>query len=207
MTNVQLTKRLLASQCNMHGLRLKDGRLSSGDWDRLTFASGAMRTVPIYLSERPRLNALEISAMCRKLKRDTNGALKLIVVDYLGLMDHGDDNNRAASIERSTNALKNLAKELKTPVLLLSQVNRGCESRPNKRPIMSDLRESGGIEQDADTILFVYRDFVYSQNPDVREDAEVIVAKQRSGPIGTVRLRYDAPRTRFLDVEDRREAA
>jgi len=208
MTSVQLTKRLLASQSNVHGLRLKDGRLTDEDWTNFQRASDRMRSVPIFISEKPRMNVLEISAMCRKLKRDTNGALKLIVIDYLGLMDHGvERGNRAELIERSTNALKNLAKELKTPVLLLSQVNRGCEARPNKRPTMSDLRESGGIEQDADTIMFVYRDYVYSQNPDVRFDAEIIVAKQRNGPIATATLAFDPARTRFRDHDDAQRVA
>jgi len=198
MTNVQLTKRLLASQSGVHGIRLKDGRLTDDDWSRFAEASARMRKAPFFFSDANRLTAAEVSAQARKLKRDTEGNLALIVIDYLGLMDHGDAENRAASIERTTNALKALAKELMTPVMLLSQVNRGCESRPNKRPIMSDLRESGGVEQDADTIMFVYRHFVYHPDqPELKHDAEIIVAKQRSGPIGTANLYFDSSRTRF----------
>lgn len=203
MPAVQLTKRLLASQSGVHGLRLKDGRLTDSDWVRFAEASAHMRNAPIFLSDANRLTAGEISAQSRKLKRDTQGELAMIVVDYLGLMNHGDAENRAASVERTTNALKALAKELRTPVMLLSQVNRGCESRPNKRPIMSDLRESGGVEQDADTIIFVYRHFVYHADmPECKHDAELIIAKQRSGPIGTVNLFYDPPRTRFKNAAE-----
>lgn len=203
MTNIQLTKRLLASQSGVHGIRLKDGRLTEQDWVRLTEASARTKTAPFFFSDANRLTAAEVSAQARKLKRDTEGGLALIVIDYLGLMNHGSDENRAASIERTTNAMKALAKELATPVMLLSQVNRGCESRPNKRPIMSDLRESGGVEQDADTIMFVYRDFVYHpERPESKHSAEIIIAKQRSGPIGTVELYFDASRTRFKNAAE-----
>lgn len=203
MTNIQLTKRLLASQSGVHGIRLKDGRLTEQEWDRLALAAAQTKTAPFFFSDANRLTAAEVSAQARKLKRDTDGALALIVIDYLGLMNHGSDDNRAAAIERTTNAMKSLAKEISTPVMLLSQVNRGCESRPNKRPIMSDLRESGGVEQDADTIMFVYRDFIYHpERPENKHAAEIIIAKQRSGPIGTVELTFDASRTRFKNAAD-----
>lgn len=202
MSANQLIKRLMASQSGVHGIRFKDGKLSDREWDSFARVQSEMRAVPIYVCDTPYLNVAEISAQCRRLKRATDGALGLIVIDYLGLMNHGDDQNRASSIERTTNALKNLAKELVTPVLLLSQVNRGCESRPNKRPMMSDLRESGGIEQDADTVMFIYRHHLYhTDQPEFKYEAELIVAKQRSGPVGSVQLYYDAPRTRFRNAE------
>ncbi|MBL8511890.1 MAG: replicative DNA helicase [Betaproteobacteria bacterium] len=199
MTGAQLTKRIMASIAGIHGLRLKDGRLTDSDWVRLSEGVARMKPAPLFVSDTARLNSAQISAQCRRVHRQTGG-IGLIVIDYLGLMDHGNSDNRASAIERTTGELKRLAKELSAPVLLLSQLNRGLESRPNKRPVMSDLRESGGVEQDADTILFVHRNYVYTQNPDEKYDAEIIIAKQRSGPIGLVSARYDPSRTRFHDA-------
>jgi replicative DNA helicase len=163
----------------------------------LTSAVGLLNEVPLFIDDTAALTPLELRSRARRLVREHND-LGLIVVDYLQLMQSSESSeNRAIEVANITRSLKILAKELNVPVVVLSQLNRGLEQRPNKRPIMSDLRESGAIEQDADVILFIYRDEVYNEDSAERGTAEVIVGKQRNGPTGTVRLTFLGEFTRF----------
>jgi replicative DNA helicase len=202
MAGTQLAMRMLGSIGRLDQHKLRTGKLSDEDWNRLTTAVGKLHDAPIHIDETPALNALELRARARRLHRQY-GALGLIVIDYLQLMEASTEGeNRATEISEISRSLKALAKELKVPVVALSQLNRGLEQRPNKRPVMSDLRESGAIEQDADLILFIYRDEVY--NPDTPEKgiAEIIIGKQRNGPIGTVKLTFLGEHTRFENHAD-----
>ena len=163
----------------------------------MTAGLGKLQNANIYIDESGALNPLELRARARRLYRQC-GKLGLIVIDYLQLMaGNGTGENRATEISEISRALKGLAKELHVPVIALSQLNRGLEQRPNKRPVMSDLRESGAIEQDADVILFIYRDEVYNPDTQDKGTAEIIISKQRNGPIGTVRLAFIGEYTRF----------
>jgi replicative DNA helicase len=197
MPGQQLAMRMLASLGRINAHRVRTGRLSQEDWPRLTSAVGLLDEAPVFIDDTPALTPLELRSRVRRLTRD-KGQLGLIVVDYLQLMQTGDNSeNRAVEVANITRALKVLAKESMVPVVVLSQLNRGLEQRPNKRPIMSDLRESGAIEQDADVIVFIYRDEVYNEDSSDKGTAELIVAKQRNGPIGTVRLTFLGEYTRF----------
>ena len=160
-------------------------------------ALGKLNEAPIFIDESAALNALEVRARARRLYRQ-HGELGLIVVDYLQLMSSSSQGeNRATEISEISRALKGLAKELKVPLIALSQLNRSLEQRPNKRPVMSDLRESGAIEQDADVILFIYRDEVYNPDSQDKGVAEIIIGKQRNGPIGKIDLAFLGEYTRF----------
>jgi replicative DNA helicase len=179
--------------------KLRTGRLDPPDWDRLGMALGRLNEAPLLIDESPGLNPLELRARARRKWREYGG-LGLIVVDYLQLMqgsDSSNNENRATEISEISRGLKAMAKELHVPVVALSQLNRSLEQRPNKRPVMSDLRESGAIEQDADVILFVYRDEVYNEESPDKGIAEIIIGKQRNGPIGTVKLTFLGKHTRF----------
>jgi replicative DNA helicase len=193
----QLATRMLCSIGRIDSNRLRTGRLNDDDWSRLTGAIGRMQDMPMFIDETPALSVIDLRGRARRLARQ-QGRLGLVVIDYLQLMSGGGGNeNRATEISEMTRSLKSLAKELNCPVIALSQLNRSLEQRPNKRPVMSDLRESGGIEQDADVILFIYRDEVYNPDSPEKGTAEVIIGKQRNGPIGTVRLTFAGQFTRF----------
>jgi replicative DNA helicase len=182
---------------NQHNLRT--GRLQDDDWSRMTHALGRLNDAPIFIDETAGLNSLELRSRARRLHRQNNG-LGLIVIDYLQLMtapSNKASENRATEISDISRSLKALAKELQVPVIALSQLNRGLEQRPNKRPVMSDLRESGAIEQDADLILFIYRDEVYNPDTQHKGMAEIIIGKQRNGPIGMVPMVFRGEYTRF----------
>src|SRR3954463_896921 len=197
MAGTQLAMRMLGSIGRLDQHKLRTGKLSDEDWNRLANAVGKLNDTPIHIDETPALNALELRARARRLHRQY-GTLGLIVIDYLQLMEASSSGeNRATEISEISRSLKSLAKELKVPVVALSQLNRGLEQRPNKRPVMSDLRESGAIEQDADVILFIYRDEVYNPESQDKGTAEIIIGKQRNGPIGTVRLTFLGEYTRF----------
>ena len=202
MAASQLAMRLLGAIGKLDQHKLRTGRLAEDDWRRLTDAVGRLSEAPIQIDETAALNALELRARARRLHRQY-GQLGLIVVDYLQLMSaasHGE--NRATEISEISRSLKALAKELNVPVVALSQLNRSLEQRPNKRPVMSDLRESGAIEQDADLILFIYRDEVYNPDSPDKGRAEVIIGKQRNGPIGSVMLTFQGEYTRFMNFAD-----
>lgn len=197
MGGTQLAMRLLGSVGKLDQHKVRTGRLDDQDWPRLTHALGKLNDAPIFIDESAALNALELRARARRLYRQ-HGELGLIVVDYLQLMSStGSGENRATEISEISRALKALAKELKVPLIALSQLNRSLEQRPNKRPVMSDLRESGAIEQDADVILFIYRDEVYNPDSPDKGIAEIIIGKQRNGPIGKVDLTFLGEYTRF----------
>ncbi len=196
MPGEQLAMRLLSSLGRINAHRLRTGKLEDEDWPRLTSAVGMLAETAIYIDDTPALTPLELRARSRRLKREHG--LGLIVVDYLQLMQSGETTeNRATEISGITRSLKALAKELHVPVVALSQLNRSLEQRPNKRPVMSDLRESGAIEQDADVIFFIYRDEVYNEESEDKGTAEIIIGKQRNGPIGKARLTYLGEYTRF----------
>jgi replicative DNA helicase len=195
----QLAMRMLGSVGKLNQHDLRTGRLQDDDWGRLTHALGKLNDAPIYIDESAALSALELRARSRRLHRQNDG-LGLIVVDYLQLMSSNagkNSENRATEISEISRSLKALAKELHVPVIALSQLNRSLEQRPNKRPVMSDLRESGAIEQDADLILFIYRDEVYNSDSPDKGKAEIIIGKQRNGPIGKVELAFRGEYTRF----------
>ena len=193
----QLAMRVLCSVGRLDAQRGRTGRLNEDDWGRLTQAMGLTKEAQIHIDETPALNPLELRSRARRLSRQY-GKLGLIVVDYLQLMSASSTGeNRTTEISEITRSLKGLAKELGCPVLALSQLNRTVEQRTDKRPVMSDLRESGAIEQDADLILFIYRDEVYRPDTPDKGVAEIIIAKQRNGPIGTVRLTFLGQFTKF----------
>ena len=193
----QLAMRVLCSVGRLDAQRVRTGRLTEDDWGRLTQAMTQTKEASIHIDETPALNPLELRSRARRLSRQY-GKLGLIVVDYLQLMSASSSGeNRTTEISEITRSLKGLAKELGCPVLALSQLNRTVEQRTDKRPVMSDLRESGAIEQDADLILFIYRDEVYRPDTPDKGVAEIIIAKQRNGPIGTVRLTFLGQFTKF----------
>ena len=197
MAGTQLAMRMLGSVGRLDQHRLRTGRLLDEDWPRLTHAIQKMNDAQLFIDETPALNPMELRARSRRLARQC-GQLGLIVIDYLQLMSgSGGGENRATEISEISRSLKGLAKELNCPVIALSQLNRSLEQRPNKRPVMSDLRESGAIEQDADVILFIYRDQVYNPDSPDKGTAEIIIGKQRNGPIGTVRLTFLGEYTKF----------
>jgi replicative DNA helicase len=197
MGGTQLAMRMLGSVGRLDQHRLRTGRLNDEDWPRLTHAIQKMNDAQIFIDETPALNSIELRARSRRLAR-TCGTLGLIIVDYLQLMSaNTSGENRATEISEISRNLKGLAKELNCPVIALSQLNRSLEQRPNKRPVMSDLRESGAIEQDADVILFIYRDEVYNPDSPDKGMAEIIIGKQRNGPIGSVRLTFMGQYTKF----------
>ncbi|MBS0456513.1 MAG: replicative DNA helicase [Proteobacteria bacterium] len=197
MSASQLAFRLISSMGRVNAQHLRTGRLADEDWSRVNSAIAMLSEVKIFIDDKPGLSPLELRGRARRLKRDHD--LGLIVVDYLQLMQvQGTQENRATEIAEISRSLKALAKELKVPVLALSQLNRSLESRTDKRPVMSDLRESGGIEQDADVIMFIYRDEVYNKDKaEVKGLAEIIIAKQRNGPTGSIDLRFAGEFTRF----------
>jgi len=198
MGAVQLAMRMLGSVGMLDQHRLRT-RLTDDDWPRVTHAVQQMQDGQIYIDETPALSVMEVRARARRLARQC-GKLSLIIIDYLQLMTgSGRGENRATEISEISRSLKSLAKELNCPLIALSQLNRSLEQRPNKRPVMSDLRESGAIEQDADLILFIYRDEVYNPDSPDKGTAEIIIGKQRNGPIGTVRLTFQGSCTRFLN--------
>ncbi len=197
MGGTQLAMRMLSSVGKLDAHRVRTGRLNDDEWSRLSFALGKMHEAPLYIDETPALNPIDLRARARRLHRQC-GKLGLIVIDYLQLMSaSGHGENRATEISEISRSLKSLAKELNVPVMALSQLNRSLEQRPNKRPVMSDLRESGAIEQDADVIMFIYRDEVYNPDTPDKGSAEIIIGKQRNGPIGMVRLTFVGEYTRF----------
>jgi replicative DNA helicase len=198
MPGVQLGTRMMASDAGLNQHRVRRGRLNESEFERLYGAVDRLSTAPIYFDESVNLTPNELRARARRLFRATKGKLGLLVLDYLQLMGGNDEReNRTQQVAGISRALKLLAKELNIPVIALSQLSRELEKRTNRRPIMSDLRESGAIEQDADVVLFLYRDEVYNEESSAKGVAEVIVAKQRNGPIGTVRLAFRNENTRF----------
>ncbi len=204
MSKEQLVQRLLCSVSKVDASRLRTGHLGDSDWPKLTSGAGLLTEAPIFIDDTPAISVLELRAKARRLKAERN--LGLIVVDYLQLMQGHNPESRQQEISEISRSLKALAKELSVPVVALSQLNRSLENRTDKRPIMADLRESGAIEQDADVIMFVYREAVYCEACKSKEktcdkghekNAEIVIGKQRNGPIGTVNLTFLGTYTRF----------
>ncbi|MEZ4600363.1 MAG: replicative DNA helicase [Syntrophotaleaceae bacterium] len=212
MSKEQLVQRMLCSVSRVDASRLRTGNLVDSDWGKLTNGASLLSEAPIYIDDTPGITVLELRAKARRLKAERD--LGLVVVDYLQLMQGHNAESRQQEISEISRSLKALAKELNVPVIALSQLNRSLENRTDKRPIMADLRESGAIEQDADVIMFIYREAVYCDDCRSRErtcekghekDAEIIVGKQRNGPIGTVHLTFQGQFTRFENQSKREE--
>ncbi|MCL5668601.1 MAG: replicative DNA helicase [Gammaproteobacteria bacterium] len=196
MSAEQLTMRMMSSLGRIDQHKVRTGRLDDDDWPRLTSSVNILDQTSIFIDDTPALSPADLRARARRLKREHN--IGMVVVDYLQLMQvTGTQETRTNEISEISRSLKALAKELQVPVIALSQLNRNLEQRPNKRPVMSDLRESGSIEQDADVIMFIYRDEVYNEDSKDKGIAEVAIAKQRNGPTGTVRLTFLGQYTRF----------
>ena len=197
MSASQLAMRLISSVGRVNAQRLRTGQLEDEDWSRVTSAIRQLREAKIFIDDEPGLSPVKLAAKARRLKREHG--LGLIVIDYLQLMSvPGNSENRATEISEISRSLKGLAKELQVPVIALSQLNRSLETRTDKRPVMADLRESGAIEQDADMIVFIYRDDYYNkENSPDKGLAEVIIGKQRSGPTGSLKLKFFGEYTRF----------
>ncbi len=202
MPGDSLAMRMMSSLGRIDQHRVRTGKLEDDEWPRLTSAVSILAEAPMYIDDTPALTPTEIRARARRLKRE-HGGLGMIVIDYLQLMQAPSaGENRATEISFISRSLKALAKELNVPVIALSQLNRNLEQRPNKRPVMSDLRESGSIEQDADVVVFIYRDEVYNEDSPDRGSAEIIIGKQRNGPIGKVRLTFLGQYTKFENYAD-----
>ena len=199
MSKEQLSMRMLCAEARVDSSRIRSGFLNSDDWNKLHNAADALINAPIYIDDSPDINATSIRTKSRRLKMDK--ALGLVIIDYLQLM-RGSVNSERRDLEISeiSRSLKIMAKELDVPVVALSQLNRSLEQRPNKRPVMSDLRESGAIEQDADVIVFIYRDEVYNEDSPDKGIAEIIISKQRNGPTGMARLAFLSTYTRFDEL-------
>ena len=196
MPGDSLAMRMMSSLGRIDQHKVRTGKLRDEDWPRLTSAVELLKDARLYIDDTPALTPAELRARCRRISREQG--LDLIIVDYLQLMQvPGTKENRATEISEISRSLKAMAKELSVPVVALSQLNRSLEQRPNKRPVMSDLRESGAIEQDADLIVFIYRDEVYNEDTVDKGKAEIIIAKQRNGPIGMVPLTFLGQFTRF----------
>ncbi|GAB4273608.1 MAG: replicative DNA helicase [Deferrisomatales bacterium] len=199
MSKEQLVMRMLCAEAKVDSHRLRRGMLRDSDWPKLTRAAGALAEAPIYIDDTAGISTLELRAKSRRLKSEAG--LGLIIVDYLQLMRaRGSYDVREQEISEISRSLKGLAKELDVPVIALSQLNRGVESRSDKRPMISDLRESGAIEQDADVIMFIYRDEVYHKDTEEKGIAEIIVGKQRNGPTDTVKLAFLSEFTSFENL-------
>ncbi len=212
MSKEQLVHRLLCSIAKVDAGRLRTGHLGESDWPKLTMAAGTLSESGIFIDDTPAISVLELRSKARRLKAEHD--LGLIIVDYLQLMRGSNPESRQQEISEISRSLKALAKEINVPVIALSQLNRSLESRTDKRPMMADLRESGAIEQDADIIMFVYRDAVYCDACKKRDgscdkghdkDAEIIIGKQRNGPIGTVHLTFRGEFTRFENQSNRED--
>jgi replicative DNA helicase len=202
MAKEQLAMRMLCSEARVDLARVRTGHLSDREFPKLAMAAGRLADAPIFIDDTPALTVLELRAKARRLKRDPNAKLGLVIVDYIQLMRSAEGkDNREQEISEISRSLKALAKELQVPVVALSQLNRQVENRNPPIPRLADLRESGAIEQDADVICFLYREDYYVEDTDKKGIAEVIVAKQRNGPIGTVELTFLKEFTRFENRE------
>ncbi|MFO7153895.1 MAG: replicative DNA helicase [Caldicoprobacter oshimai] len=204
MSKEQLVQRMLSSEANVELQKIRTGDLSEEDWLKLVRAAGPLSQAPIYIDDTGGLSVMEIRSKARRLKMEKG--LGLLVIDYLQLMSgRGRAENRQQEISEISRSLKALARELKVPVIALSQLSRAPETRTQHRPMLSDLRESGAIEQDADLVVFIYRDEYYNPDTDKKNIAEIIIAKQRNGPTGTVELVWLGQYTKFANYEKSRQ--
>ncbi len=201
MSSEQLVLRMLSAEAQISHQKIRNAMVSSDEWMELTNTAARLAEAKIFIDDSPTLTILELRAKARKLKAQAN--VQLIIVDYLQLISsHKTHENRTQEISAISRGLKSLAKELDIPVLALSQLSRSLENRMDKRPLLSDLRESGAIEQDGDVIFFIYRDVVYNPETEYPDNAEVIIGKQRNGPVGSFQVRFKGEITRFYDLGD-----
>jgi replicative DNA helicase len=199
MSHYELTQRLLSSEARVDASRLRNGNLQDSDWKKISHAIGRLGEAPIYIDDNPNVTVMDIRGRARRMK--SREGLGLIVIDYIQLMTgRGNAENRQVEVSEMSRGLKILARELEVPVVALSQLNRGLETRADKRPMLADLRESGGLEQDADVVMFLYRDEIYNAESPDRGTAEVIVAKHRNGPTGVESLAFLDHYTRFANM-------
>jgi replicative DNA helicase len=201
MSHLELTQRMLCSEARVDATRMRNGRLLEADWPKISDAIGRLGDAPIFIDDNPNVTVMDIRAKSRRLMARED--LGLVVVDYLQLMSGHQRNraeNRQVEVSEISRGLKVLARELNVPVVALSQLSRNLEMRQDKRPVLADLRESGSIEQDADVVLFIYRDEVYNPESPDRGAAEIIVAKHRNGPVGTSHLAFVDHHTRFENM-------
>ena len=200
MSKEQLVQRMIAMESNVNTQKLRTGNLTDAEWDSVVEAVGLIGSSNMVIDDTPGISVTELRSKCRKMKLERG--LDMVVVDYLQLMSGSGrtSDNRQQEISEISRSLKALAREIKAPVVALSQLSRACESRQDHRPMLSDLRESGAIEQDADVVMFLYRDAYYNKDTEDQDSAEVIIAKQRNGPIGTVNLLWKADITRFVNI-------
>ena len=196
-----IAMRLISSYGKVHQGHLRSGKLDGDEWSKVTGTILQLQEKHLYIDDSSALPPTEVRSRARRIAKMHDGKIGCIMVDYLQLMKvPGMGDNRVGEISEISRSLKALAKEMNCPVIALSQLNRSLENRPNKRPVMSDLRESGAIEQDADLIMFIYRDEVYNKESKEAGTAEIIIGKQRNGPIGTVRLAFEGQYTRFSNL-------
>jgi replicative DNA helicase len=200
MSKEQLVQRLLSGEVRIESSRLRAGRISSQEWEPLGHAISMLSQMPIYIDDTPGISVSEMRSRLRRLQAESGGALGLVIVDYLQLMETKGGDNRVQALSNITRSLKGLAREFSVPVVALSQLSRSVESRNDKRPLMSDLRESGAIEQDADLIMMLYRDEYYNKDTPDRGLAEIIINKHRNGPTGTVKLLFEPQFTQFRNL-------
>ena len=202
MSKEQLVNRMLCSEAMMDAQKLRTGQLEDSDWPKLVQAMGPLSEAPIYIDDTPSISPMDIRSKCRKLKMEKG--LGLILIDYLQLMSsNGRTDSRQQEISEISRSLKAIAREMDAPVIALSQLSRACEQRADHRPMLSDLRESGAIEQDADVVAFLYRDEYYFPDTEKKNMAELIIAKQRNGPTGTVELTWMGKYTKFANAANR----
>ncbi len=205
MSKEQMTNRILCSEAMVDSNKVRTGKIEDDDWTKLAEASGALSTSQIFIDDTPGISVMEIRAKCRKLKLEKN--IGLVVIDYIQLVQGSSKKNssREQEISEISRSLKILAKEIGVPVIALSQLSRSVEQRPDHRPMLSDLRESGAIEQDADIVMFLYRDDYYNEDSEKKNIAEVILAKHRAGSTGTVELAWLGSYTKFANLDKYRE--
>ncbi len=201
MSKEQLAMRLLSSEAGIEGNRLRSGKLSQNDLDPLTQSMVDLSALPLFIDDTANITVMQIRSQVRRLQTEQGGKIGMVMIDYLQLMEGSTPDNRVQEISRITRSIKALAREVQAPVIALSQLSRGVESRTNKRPMLSDLRESGSIEQDADVVLMIYRDEYYNPDSPERGIAEINIAKHRNGPTGIVKLLFQSEYTRFLNLQ------
>ncbi|MCA0988790.1 replicative DNA helicase [Guptibacillus algicola] len=200
----QLVMRMLCAEGNIDAQRLRTGALTGDDWQKLTMAMGSLSNAGIYIDDTPGIRVGDIRAKCRRLKQEKG--LGMILIDYMQLIrGDGSTENRQQEVSEISRSLKGIARELEVPLISLSQLSRGVESRQDKRPMMSDIRESGSIEQDADIVAFLYRDDYYDKESENKNIIEIIIAKQRNGPVGTVELAFVKEYNKFVNLERRHD--
>lgn len=201
MSEEQLVNRMLSAEAHIDAQKLRTGELDQEDWVSIARAMGPLSSAPVYIDDTPGITVNEVRAKCRRLKLEKG--LGLIIIDYLQLMSGNSSrgDNRQQEISEISRSLKSLAREMNAPVIALSQLSRACEARADHRPMLSDLRESGAIEQDADIVAFLYRDEYYNPDTEKKGIAEVIIAKQRNGPTGTIDLMWLGKYTKFADIQ------